>query len=183
MSSNILIPVSTFISHETIERKIYVIRGKKVMFDKDLAALYGVETRYLNKAVSRNFERFPSDFMFQLNDKEFKNLMFQFGTSSWGGLRKKPRVFTEHGILMLSSVLNSKRAIQVNIQIMRTFTKIREYILSHKQLQRKIEELERRYDSQFKVVFETIREIEEPIKSKRKRQIGFHINMKGSHVK
>lgn len=101
-------------------------------------------------------------------------MISHFEISSWGGIRKKPRVFTEHGILMLSSALNSRRAIQVNIQIMRTFTKIREFILSHKSLQKKIEELEKRYDAQFKVVFETIREIEEPIKSKRKRQIGFH---------
>ena len=112
--------------------------------------------------------------MFQLTPKEFKNLICQFGTSRWGGARKRPRVFTEHGILMLSSVLNSKRAIQVNIQIMRTFTKIREFILSHKNLQRKIEELEKRYDTQFKVVFETIRELEAPLKAKRNRQIGFH---------
>ncbi len=144
------------------------------MFDKDLAALYDVETRILNRNVLRNSDRFPEDFMFQLSEQEFKNLISQFGTSSWGGLRKRPRVFTEHGILMLSSVLNSKRAIQVNIQIMRTFTKLKEYILNHKDLQKKIEELERKYDSQFKVVFETIKEIEEPLKQKRKRTIGFH---------
>src|SRR3989338_7585503 len=115
-----LIPVSTFLSNDVIERKIYLIRGKKVMFDRDLASLYDVETRILNQAVSRNLDRFPVNFMFQLNDREFKNLISQFGTSSWGGIRKKPRVFSEHGILMLSSVLNSKRAIQVSIQIMRT---------------------------------------------------------------
>ena len=144
------------------------------MFDKDLASLYDVLTSYLNRQVKRNLSRFPSDFMFELSDKEFKNLMCQFGTSSWGGSRKRPRVFTEHGILMLSSVLNSKRAIQVNIQIMRTFTKIKEYILSHRHLQRKIQALEERYDNQFKAVFEAIRELEEPIKQKRKRTIGFH---------
>ncbi len=168
------ISVSTFLSHDIIERKIYFIRGKKVMFDKDLATLYGVDTGHLNQAVSRNLDRFPEDFMFQLNKKEFKNLISQFGISSWGGVRKRPRVFTEHGILMLSSVLNSKRAIQVNIQIMRTFTKIREFILSHKDLQKKIEELERNYDAQFRVVFETIKEIEEPLKQRKKRTIGFH---------
>ena len=117
----------------------------------------------------------PSRSAIQLSPQEFKNLIFHFGTSSWGGTRKRPRVFTDYGILMLSSVLNSKRAIQVNIQIMRTFTKLREYILSHKDLQKKIEELERKYDAQFKVVFETIMELEEPIKAKRKRQIGFHV--------
>ena len=169
-----LIPVSTFLSNEIIERNIYLIRGKKVMFDRDLAALYGVDTGHFNQAVSRNPDRFPDDFMFQLNDRELKNLISQSGISSWGGIRKRPRVFTEHGILMLSSVLNSKRAIQVNIQIMRTFTKIKEFILSHKDLQKKIEELERRYDAQFRVVFETIKELEEPLKQKRKRTIGFH---------
>jgi len=172
---NQLIPVSTFLSNDIIERKIYFIRGKKVMFDKDLAALYGVGTRNLNQAVLRNLDRFPEDFMFQLNAREFKNLISQFVTSSWGGTRKRPRVFSEHGILMLSSVLNSKRAVQVNIQIMRTFTKIREFILSHRDLQKKIEDLERKYDARFRVVFETIKEIEGPIKQKRKRTIGFHI--------
>ena len=101
MSKNELIPVSTFLSRDIIERKIYFFRGQKVMFDRDLAALYEVGTRDLNKAVSRNLDRFPSDFMFQLNQREFKNLMFQFGTSSWGGTRKRPWVFTEHGILMV----------------------------------------------------------------------------------
>src|SRR3989338_7743965 len=170
-----LISVSTFLSNDIIERKIYLIRGKKVMFDRDLAALYGVDTGHFNQAVSRNLDRFPEDFMFQLNDREFKNLISQFGISSWGGIRKKPRVFTEHGILMLSSVLSSKRAVQVSIQIMRTFTKIREFILNHRDLQKKIEALERKYDDQFKVVFETIKELEEPIKLKRKRVIGFDV--------
>ncbi len=169
-----LIPVSTFLSHDTVERKIYLIRGKKVMFDRDLAALYGVDTGHFNQAVSRNLDRFPLDFMFKLSDREFDNLISQIGISSWGGTRKKPQVFTEHGILMLSSILNSKRAIQVNIQIMRTFTKIREFILNHKDLQKKIEDLERKYDAQFRAVFETIKELEEPIKQKRKRKIGFH---------
>ena len=175
MSKNKSIQVSTFLSHDTIERKIYLIRGKRVMFDRDLASLYGVLTSYLNRQVKRNLTRFPLDFMFELNDKEFKNLICQFGTSSWGGTRKKPRVFTEHGILMLSSVLNSNRAIQVNIAIMRTFTKIKEYILSHRHLQRKIQALEEKYDTQFRAVFEAIRELEEPIKQKRNRVIGFHV--------
>ena len=174
MSTAKSIEVSTFLSNEIIERKIYLIRGKKVMFDRDLAALYEVSTGYLNRQVKRHPDRFPVDFMFQLSRKEFKSLICQFGTSSWGGTRKRPRVLTEHGILMLSSVLNSKRAIQVNIQIMRTFTKIREFILNHKNLQKKIEELERKYDTQFRVVFETIRELEEPVKKKKMKQIGFH---------
>ena len=178
MTKSKSIQVSTFLSNDVIERRIYLIRGKKVMFDRDLATLYGVETRMLNQAVLRHLDRFPEDFMFQLNDAEFKNLISHFGISSWGGLRKKPRVFTEHGILMLSSVLNSKRAIQVNIQIVRTFTKLKEFILSHKDLQRKIEDLERKYDSQFKVVFETIKELEEPMKRRRKRTIGFHSAMR-----
>ena len=144
------------------------------MFDRDLAALYDVDTGHLNQAVSRNLDRFPEHFMFQLNKIEFENLISQFGISSWGGIRKRPRVFTEHGILMLSSVLNSNRAIQVNIQIIQTFIKIREFILSHRDLQKKIEELERKYDTRFKAVFETIKELEEPLKQKRKKQIGFH---------
>jgi flagellar capping protein FliD len=129
------------------------------MFDRDLAALYDVDTSHLNQAVSRNLDRFPEDFMFQLNIREFKNLISQSGISSWGGTRKRPRVFTEHGILMLSSVLNSRRAIRVNIEIMRTFARLREYILSHASLQKKMKTLEAKYDRQFRVVFEAIQEI------------------------
>ncbi len=174
MSHNKPIEISTFLSPELIERKIYLIRGKKVMFDRDLASLYGVTTGNLNKAVVRNLERFPDEFMLQLNPQEFKNLIFQFGTSSWGGTRKRPRVFTEYGILMLSSVLSSDHAVRVNIQIIKTFIKLREYILSHRDLQRKIALLEQRYDAQFKNVIQAIKEIEAPIKQRRKRQIGFH---------
>ena len=117
---------------ETIESKILLIRDQKVLVDKDLASLYGVATKALNQAVTRNISRFPSDFMFQLSDMEFKNLKFQFGTSSWGGTRKKPFVFTEQGVAMLSSVLRSERAVQVNIAIMRAFVKLREIISTHK---------------------------------------------------
>lgn len=117
------------------------------MLDKDLAELYDVETKNLNKAVKRNFDRFPDDFMFQLTEEEFQNLKFQFGTSSWGGTRKLPYVFTEQGVAMLSSVLNSQRAIQVNIQIIRIFTKMRQYLLTHKDILLKIEKLERKVDS------------------------------------
>ena len=171
---NPLIPVSTFLSHDIIERKIYLIRGKKVMFDRDLSVLYGVTTSYLNRQVKRHLDRFPSDFMFQLSGKEFKYLMCQIGTSSWGGTRKKPQAFSDYGILMLSSVLNSPRAIQVNIQIMRAFMQLREFILTHKDLQRKMEDMERRYDAQFKSVFDTIQEIVAP-KLKPKKPIGFHV--------
>lgn len=144
---------------ELLESKIFMIRGHKVMLDRDLAALYGVGTRDLNKAVSRNPERFPEDFMFRIDKNERKNLMFQFGTSSWGGTRKPPCVFTEHGILMLSSVLKSRRAIDVNIQIMRTFTRIRELLATHADLRRKLEEMEKKYDYQFKAVFDAIKSL------------------------
>ena len=165
---------SALVLQERIEKKIFLIRGKKVMLDRDLALLYKVTTGNLNKAVSRNLDRFPDDFMFQLNKEEFKNLIFHFGTSSWGGTRKTPRVFTEHGILMLSSVLNSKRAVQVNIQIMRVFTKLRELLATHKDLQRKIEDMESKYDKQFKIVFETISQLlEPPPPEKPKGRIGF----------
>jgi hypothetical protein len=161
---------------ESIESKILLIRGKKVMLDKDLAELYGVATRNLNKAVNRNLERFPDDFMFQLNGDEFENLMFHFGTSSWGGTRKFPRVFTEHGILMLSSVLKSKRAIQVNIAIMRVFVKFKEMISTHKELIHKLAELERkieRHDGDITSIFEAIRQLMAPPPEKPKRRIGF----------
>lgn len=157
---------------EVIEKKILLINGRKVMLDKDLAVLYGVSTGNLNKAVNRNKERFPEDFMVELSLEEFNNLKFHFGTSSWGGTRKPPRAFTEQGIPMLSSVLNSKRAIQVNIEIMRAFVKLREMISSHKDLVKKLAELEKKYDGQFQIVFEAIRQlIEQPEKPKRK--IGF----------
>jgi len=142
------------------------------MLDRDLASLYGVETKMLNRAVKRNIERFPPDFMFQITEEEFENLRFHFGTPRWGGQRYRPYAFTENGVAMLSSVLNSDRAIQVNIQIMRTFTKIREMIASHKDLAKRLDELERKYDKQFRVVFEAIRQLMIPPESKRKK-IGF----------
>ncbi len=164
--------METTVPVEVIERKILFIRGQKVMLDKDLALLYDVETKMLNRAVKRNIERFPDDFMFQLTKEEFDNLKFHFGTSSWGGQRYLPYAFSENGVAMLSSVLNSKRAIQVNIQIMRTFTKIREMLATHKELRLKIEEMEKKYDAQFKVVFDAIKQLMEPPKKARKR-IGF----------
>lgn len=160
------------VPQQVIESKIFIIRGKRVMLDKDLAILYGVETKMLNRAVKRNIERFPEDFMSQLTKEEFDNLRFHFGTSSWGGQRYLPNAFTENGVAMLSSVLNSKRAIQVNIQIMRTFTKIREMLATHKELKQKIEEMEKKYDYQFKVVFDAIKQLIEPPRSHKKR-IGF----------
>ncbi|MEW6007170.1 MAG: ORF6N domain-containing protein [bacterium] len=142
---------------ERIECKILVIRNKKVMLDKDLAELYGVKTSALKRQVKRNIERFPEDFMFQLTREELENLRCHFGTSSWGGIRHLPYAFTEQGIAMLSSVLNSKRAIQINIQIMRAFVRLREMVLSHEELRKKVENMERKYDQQFKIVFDAIK--------------------------
>jgi len=164
--------MSEIIPVENIVNKIYVFRGVKVMLDRDLADLYGVETRILNQAVKRNLNRFPLDFMFQLNKIEFENLISQSVISSWGGVRKLPYVFTEHGVLMLSSVLNSEKAVQVNIQIMRTFIKLRQILSTHEDLKRKIESMEKKYDSQFGLVFDAIKElITEELKPERK--IGF----------
>lgn len=170
MKQNNLLP------SERIENKIYLIRGKKVMFDRDLAELYGVETKNLNKSVRRNKHRFPTDFMFQLSDLELKNWKFHFGTSNREvmGLRKKPLVFTEQGVAMLSSVLNSKRAIQVNIQIIRTFTQLREMLVGNKELREKVEKLERKHDKQFRIVFEAIKKLLSPFpKEKPRTEIGF----------
>ena len=143
-----------------------------VVFDNEERSC--VLTKNLNKAVNRNIDRFPKDFMFQVSSNEFKNLMFHFGTSSWGGTRKRPRVFTEHGILMLSSVLRSKKAVQANIVIMRTFVRLRRMLASNDALSRKLKELEKKYDEQFQVVFEAIRQILTP-PEKPKRPFGFSI--------
>jgi len=158
---------------EIIQNKILFLRKYKVMLDRDLAELYGVPTRRLNEQVARNVKRFPSDFMFQLTKKEFENLKSHFATSSWGGVRKMPYVFTEQGVAMLSSVLNSERAIQVNIQIMRTFTKLRQMVETHKDLKRKVEEMEKKYDGQFQVVFDALKTLLEPPPAPKKGQIGF----------
>ncbi|MBU0519668.1 ORF6N domain-containing protein [bacterium] len=164
--------MSEIIPVKYIESKILLVRGQKVMLDRDLAELYGVTTSQLNQAVGRNLSRFPVDFMFSLNRSEFRNLISQFDTSSWGGTRKPPRVFTEQGVAMLSSVLHSERAIQVNILIMRAFVKLRELLATHKDLARKLEEMERNYDAQFKVVFDAIRELMTPLEPSQKK-IGF----------
>ena len=155
-----------FVPAEIIQKKIYFIRGHKVMFDVDLARLYSVPTKRFNEQVKRNLKRFPSDFMFQLTRNEYDNLRSQFATSSWGGRRYLPYVFTDYGVAMLSSVLNSDRAIEVNIQIMRVFTKLREMMISHKDLARKIEDMEHKFQERFKeqdqkivVVFNAIRDL------------------------
>jgi phage regulator Rha-like protein len=153
--------MSNIIPQEIIETKIILIRGKKVMLDKNLARLYGVETRALNQAVRRNIARFPEDFMFQLTKEEAEELLrSQFVTLKRGQHSKYlPYAFTENGVAMLSSVLNSQRAVQVNIQIMRTFTKLREMLITHKDLKDKIEAMEKKYDYQFKIVFDAIKEL------------------------
>ena len=150
---------------DVVAGMILIIRGKRVMLDRDLAELYGVKTRDLNKAVERNRDRFPDDFMYQLTREEITNLKCQFGTSSWGGTRKPPYVFTEQGVAMLSGVLHSKRAVQVNIAIMRAFVQIRQILLVNKELAEKLGELERKYqlhESDIQVIFEAIKKLIEP---------------------
>ncbi len=171
MSKNKSIAISSYLSHEIIVRKIYLVRGEKVMLDRDLAELYQVETRVLNQAVRRNLDRFPSDFMFTLTREEIRNI-----SQSVISLKHAPNVFafTEKGVAMLSSVLNSKKAIHVNIAVIRTFAMLRKYILSHRDLQKKMEQMQKHYDQRFQNVFDAIRELEAPIKAKRNRQIGFH---------
>ena len=160
--------MSTLFPAERIERAILLLRGHKIILDRDLAAMYGVSTRDLNKAVSRNRERFPDDFMLQLTRSEFNDLKFQFGTSSWGGTRKLPRAFTEQGIAMLSSVLRSTRAIHVNIAIMRAFVKLRELAVKLEQFERTVGG----YDGRIRSLFEAIRQLMTTPDQKTKR-IGF----------
>jgi len=160
MSKEVSIP------DEIITSKIYLIRDQKVMLDSDLAELYGVETRRLNEQIKRNIARFPKDFMFRLTKEEWKNLKSQFATSSWGGRRKEPYVFTEHGVLMLSSVLNSERAIAVNIKIMRVYTKIKEMLLSNKDLLLKMEKIERKLSNQNKNIELVFNYLDELIEKK-----------------
>jgi hypothetical protein len=145
------------------------------MLDRDLAELYGVETKTLNQAVKRNAERFPEDFMFQLSNQEFEILKSQFVTSSWGGLRRAlPYAFTEQGVAMLSSVLHSRRAVEVNIAIMRTFVQLRRLMDTNRELARKIESLEKKYDEQFAEVFAAIKQLIAPEPEPPQRRIGFH---------
>ena len=168
MSNTDLIP------SERIEESIYLIRGEKVMLDGDLPSLYGVETGALNRAVKRNVQRFPPDFMFQLTAEEADNLRCQIGTSNKGrgGRRYLPYVFTEQGVAMLSTVLNSERAVLVNIEIMRAFVKLRQMLASNAELSRRLDELESKYDKQFRVVFDAIRQMmATPVRSR--KEIGF----------
>jgi hypothetical protein len=168
-------------SIKLIEQRILLVRGQKVMLDSDLAELYGVATKILNKAVTRNAIRFPDDFMFQLTAEEARALRFQSGTSNpeavrvsagRGGRRYLPYAFTEQGVAMLSGVLNSERAVHVNIEIMRAFVRLRLLLLANAELAGKLEILERKYDTQFKVVFDAIRELMTP-PAKPNRPIGF----------
>lgn len=156
-----------------IERCIHVIRGCKVILDQELADLYQVENKALLQSMKRNIDRFPADFMFQSTKEEWGHSRSQIVTSSgWGGRRYAPYAFTEQGVAMLSSVLRSKRAVQVNIQIMRTFVRLRQLLATHEDLARKLEALERRYDGRFRIVFEAIRQLMEP-PAEPKRRIGF----------
>jgi hypothetical protein len=179
------------IQHELIENLIYEIRGKKVMLDYNLAAMYGVETKQLKRQVRRNLERFPEDFMFELNEHEFEILRSQIGTSSWGGSRILPMAFTEQGVSMLSSVLNSPRAIEVNIRIIRIFTKLREVLSTHKDVLLKLEKIEKhllthgqyikKHDGEIEAIFELIDELRKETSKQKKQKrtaIGFKINSK-----
>ena len=172
------------IPDEIISNKIYFFREKKIMLDKDLALLYGVTTSNLNKAVKRNIKRFPDDFMFQLTKQEFDNLIFQFGTSSlpggkagWGGTRSLPYAFTEQGVAMLSGILNSDRAIRVNIQIMRIFTKIREMLVENLSIRLEVEAIKKKltnHDKNIELIFNYLDElIEKHEKPQPRKQIGF----------
>lgn len=163
-------------AEESIREMIYIIRGKRVMFDRDLARLYKTTTRILNQAVRRNPKRFPVDFMFQLTKPELREVI-----TKCDNLRdlkfspQPPLVFTENGVAMLSSVLNSEFAIRANIRIMRTFTRIREYLAKHRGLEKRIDDLEKRYDGQFQSIFDAIRELLNPPDNPNKRPIGFHV--------
>jgi hypothetical protein len=159
---------------ERVEQAILLIRGEKVILDSDLALLYGVTTARLNEQVKRNQDRFPADFAFRLTKQEFTNLISQFATSSskHGGRRRVPLVFTEHGAIMAANILNSKRAVQASVQVVRAFIRLRQMMVSNVELARNLSELERKYDAQFKVVFNAIRKLMTPPEPRRK-QIGF----------
>ncbi len=170
------------IALERIDSRIFLVRGQKILLDEDLAALYEVEVKALNRAVKRNIERFPDDFMFQLNSDELALLRFQSGTSnlrshngtsSRGGRRYLPYAFAEQGVAMLSSVLRSPRAVMVNVEIMRAFVWLRQMLASNADLARKLATLEKKYDAQFKIVFDAIRKLMTPPGPKKKRPIGF----------
>ena len=170
-------PTKSLIPLEKIEKTIFLIRKQKVILDSDLAELYRVETGALVRAMKRNKDRFPTDFMFQLTQAESANLRCQIGTSSYGGRRYLPYAFTEQGVAMLFSVLHSKRAVLVNIEIMRAFVRLRQLLFTHADLARKLNALEQKYDRQFKIVFDAIRQLMMPPEPKRKR-IGVLIKKK-----
>jgi hypothetical protein len=168
-------PLAALPGQQSLAQLVHLVRGEKVLLDADLAMLYGVETGALNRAVKRNLDRFPVDFMFQLNDSEWEDLRCQIGISSaHGGRRGTPYAFTEQGVAMLSSVLHSARAVQVNIAIMRTFVQLRRLMDSNRDLARRIDALESRYDEQFSAVFDAIKQlITDDKQRKNKRPIGF----------
>ncbi len=173
----LVVSMSTAVPAVQVERQIHLIRGRKVMLDRDLAGLYGVPTKQFNRAVRRNRERFPEDdFMFQLTTEEAKNLRFQFGTSSWGGRRYLPYVFTQEGVAMLASVLRSKRAIQMNIAIVRAFVRLREMIAAHKDLAVRIEKLEAGHEQHASIIDLLVKEIEstKALPEPSRKRIGFH---------
>ncbi len=168
--------IKSILPDEAIINKIYLIRGKKAMLDKDLAEMYGVETKVLKQAVKRNAERFPKDFIFTLTQKEFQHLRSQFVTSSWGGIRYLPTAFTEQGVSMLSGVLNSQVAIQVHIQIIRIFSKMKELLLTNKDILLKLEKMEKDVKENKKdiaMIFEALKQLLNPPQPKR-RPIGFN---------
>lgn len=168
--------MKSLVTQEMIIKRIFPLRHHRVMLDRDLAELYGVSTKVLNQAVKRNIKRFPADFMFRLTKEEFENLKSQIVTSNWGGRRYLPYAFTEQGVAMLSSVLNSERAIQVNIAIMRVFVKMREVLTAHKELANKLSQLEKKiekHDKEICAIFEAIRQLM-IVPEKPKRRIGFH---------
>jgi len=167
-------PNTTHVLTRDVEQSILFVRGEKIILDHVLARMYGVTTKALLQAVRRNSERFPGDFMYQLSLQEVRNLRSQIVTSSWGGRRRRPYAFTEQGVAMLSSVLRSHRAVLVNVEIMRAFVRLRRLLITHADLAQKLEELEQKYDSQFRVVFDAIRELMNPSVVPEKRRIGFH---------
>ena len=169
---------------ERIEQIILLIRGQKVMLDADLAALYRVSTKRLNEQVKRNRHRFPEDFMFQLTSAEARALRSQFATSNGGrgGRRTRPYAFTEHGAVMLASVLNSRVAVQASVQVVRTFVRLRRLLAGHAALARKLDALEKRYDAQFKVVFDAIRQLMTP-ETRPQRSIGFRPHGRAPHAR
>ena len=173
---------TTAVPPELVMSKIYLVRNMKVMLDRDLAELYGVETKRLKEAAKRNIERFPEDFMFELNDEEHNNLRSQFATSSWGGVRYTSMAFTEQGVAMLSSILNSATAISVNIQIIRIFTKMRELLSTNQEIIRKLEDLEKKgleHDDKLLLIFEYLKQLEKAkqneLEYKNRYPIGFKL--------